>query len=298
MELEVFVHGALCMAYSGRCLLSGYFNHRDANQGSCTNACRWKYGMKEGQEDVSGDVIKMNDLNDMMNPQPFSETVSSCGSLPRHPLADEVYLLEEEGRPGEHIPIFEDEHGTYIMNSKDLRAVEHVERLVKIGVDSLKIEGRTKSHYYVARTAQLYRQAIDDAVAGREFDWTLMRKLESLANRGYTDGFLQRRQTAAHQNYEQGSSTWDYQRFVGEIIAYDKETGLADIDVKNKFSVGDSIELICDKGNETFNIKSMVKVKDGSVMETAPGSGHIVRIPLPKDPSGFGLIAKNISPES
>ena len=298
MELEVFVHGALCMAYSGRCLLSGYFNHRDANQGSCTNACRWKYGMKEGKEDVSGDVINMKDLNDFMNPQPFTPTVSSCGDLPRHPLADEVYLLEEEGRPGEEIPIFEDEHGTYIMNSKDLRAVEHIERLVNIGIDSLKIEGRTKSHYYVARTAQLYRQAIDDAVAGREFDWTLMRKLDSLANRGYTDGFLQRRHTAAHQNYEKGSSTWDYQRFVGEIIAYDKETGLAEIDVKNKFGVGDSVEMICANGNQTFTIESMIKAKDGSAMDLAPGSGHIVRIPVPTEPSKVALIAKNISPEN
>jgi len=298
MELEVFVHGALCMAYSGRCLLSGYFNHRDANQGSCTNACRWKYDMKEGKEDVSGDVINMKDLNDFMNPQPFKPVPSSCGDLPRHPLADEVYLLEEEGRPGEEMPIFEDEHGTYIMNSKDLRAIEHVERLVNIGVDSLKIEGRTKSHYYVARTAQLYRQAIDDAVAGREFDWTLMRKLDSLANRGYTDGFLQRRHTAAHQNYEQGSSTWDYQRFVGEIIAYDKTTGLAEIDVKNKFGVGDSVEMICANGNQTFIIQSMIKAKDGSQMDFAPGSGHIVRIPVPKEPSKVALIAKNISPES
>ncbi|MDX8384579.1 MAG: tRNA 5-hydroxyuridine modification protein YegQ [Ghiorsea sp.] len=297
MELEVFVHGALCMAYSGRCLLSGYLNHRDANQGSCTNACRWKYGMKEGKEDVSGDVIKIADLNDVMNPQPFTPAHSSCGDLPRHPAADEVYLLEEEGRAGEDIPIFEDEHGTYIMNSKDLRAVEHVDRLVNIGVDSLKIEGRTKSHYYVARTAQLYRQAIDDAVAGREFDWTLMRKLDSLANRGYTDGFLQRRHTAAHQNYEKGSSTWDYQRFVGEIIAYDRETGLAEIDVKNKFGVGDSVEMICANGNQTFTIASMVKAKDGSSMDLAPGSGHIVRIPVPTEPSKVALIAKNIAAE-
>lgn len=297
MELEVFVHGALCMAYSGRCLLSGYFNHRDANQGTCTNACRWKYGMKEGKEDISGDVINMKDLNDFMNPQPFTPVPSSCGDLPRHPLADKVYLLEEEGRPGEEMPIFEDEHGTYIMNSKDLRAIEHVERLVNIGVDSLKIEGRTKSHYYVARTAQLYRQAIDDAVAGRPFDWTLMRKLDSLANRGYTDGFLQRRHTAAHQNYEQGSSTWDYQRFVGEIIAYDERTGLADVAVKNKFGVGDSVELICATGNETFTVSSMIKAKDGSAMDIAPGSGHTVRIPLPKAPSKVALLAKNIAPE-
>ncbi len=132
-ELEVFVHGALCIAYSGRCLLSGYFNHRDPNQGTCTNSCRWDYKVKPTTTDPSGDV----------------------------------YLLEEGTRPGNLMPIEEDEHGTYIMNSKDLRAIEHVQRLVEIGVDSLKIEGRTKSPYYVARTCQAYRQAIDDAVAGK-----------------------------------------------------------------------------------------------------------------------------------
>jgi len=161
MELEVFVHGALCIAYSGRCLLSGYFNHRDANQGTCTNACRWDYKVKDAPRDAGGD------------------------SRPTR-----TGLIEETKRPGELMPIEEDEHGTYIMNSKDLRAVEHVGRLVEIGVDSLKIEGRTKSHYYTARTAQVYRQAIDDAVAGRPFDAGLLGKLENLANRGYTDGFF------------------------------------------------------------------------------------------------------------
>ena len=142
MEIEVFVHGALCIAYSGRCLLSGYFNHRDANQGTCTNSCRWEYNVSE-QPSVALDSIQ------------------------RHPRADQTYYIEEQGRPGEYMPIEEDEHGTYIMNSRDLRAVEHVQRLVKIGVDCLKIEGRTKSHYYTAHTTQVYRRAIDDAVAGR-----------------------------------------------------------------------------------------------------------------------------------
>lgn len=136
-ELEVFVHGALCVAYSGRCLLSGYFNHRDPNQGSCTNSCRWDYKVHPAKEDAAGDV----------------------------------WLIEErERRQGDYMAVEEDEHGTYVLNSKDLRAIEHVQRLVEIGVDSLKIEGRTKSPYYVARTVQAYRQAIDDAAAGRP--WT------------------------------------------------------------------------------------------------------------------------------
>jgi putative protease len=172
MELEVFVHGALCIAYSGRCLLSGYFNRRDPNQGTCTNACRWEYGTQAASEhSPSGEAVPVGTLErdfDFAEAQAEEEAgFSTCGSGARHPAADRVYFLEEKGRPGELMPIMEDEHGTYILNSKDLRAVEHVARLCQIGVDSLKIEGRTKSLYYVARTAQVYRRAIDDAMAGR-----------------------------------------------------------------------------------------------------------------------------------
>ena len=145
---------------------------------------------------------------------PFADT----GHFERHLLADKVYTLTEQTRPDEQMPVFEDEHGTYIMNSKDLRAVQHIERLVKIGVDSLKIEGRTKSHYYAARTTQVYRQAIDDAMAVRPFDTSLMQQLDALANRGYTDGFYTRKRSSASQNYETGTSVDGVQRFVGEVI--------------------------------------------------------------------------------
>ncbi|MDT8376347.1 MAG: tRNA 5-hydroxyuridine modification protein YegQ [Mariprofundaceae bacterium] len=292
IELEVFIHGALCMAYSGRCLLSGYFNHRDANQGSCTNACRWEYGMKSAAEDISGDVIPMQAL-DGLNQQPFSD----CGSIERHPLADHVYTLTEPNRPDEQMPVFEDEHGTYIMNSKDLRAVQHVERLVNIGVDSLKIEGRTKSHYYVTRTAQVYRQAIDDAVAGRPFDESLMFQLDSLANRGYTDGFYTRKRSSATQNYATGHSLFFAQRFVGEVINYDQATRRAEIVVKNKIEVGDSVELISAGGNRTFVVKQMWNARHGEEITVAPGSGHQVIIELPAEPSPHALLAKNLLAE-
>jgi len=290
IELEVFVHGALCMAYSGRCLLSGYFNHRDANQGSCTNACRWDYGMEKAAEDISGDIVPIQVL-DGMNAQPFADT----GSVERHPLADQVYTLTEPNRPGEQMPVFEDEHGTYIMNSKDLRAVQHIERLVNIGIDSLKIEGRTKSHYYVARTAQAYRQAIDDAVAGRPFDDALMFQLDGLANRGYTDGFYTRKRSSSTQNYETGNSVWLSQRFVGEIVGYDDATGMAEVIVKNKFSVGDSVELMNPGGNHTFTVTSINDARYGNPMECAPGSGHQVKIPVPVKPDERALLAINLA---
>ncbi len=259
MELEVFVHGALCIAYSGRCLLSGYFNHRDANQGTCTNACRWEYDLHGAGEDSCGD------------PMP-------------------VHFLEERERPGELMPVEEDEHGTYILNSKDLRAVRHVQRLVEIGVDSLKIEGRTKSHYYVARTTQIYRRAIDDAVAGRPFDEGLSSALENLANRGYTEGFFDRHADAEQQNYTQSSSDSVQQRFVAEVIGHDPVTGLAEVEAKNRFAVGDRLELITPDGNHTFTLDRMEDMK-GSALAVAPGGGWRVRIPVPPC-DRFGLIAR------
>ncbi|MCK4840515.1 MAG: tRNA 5-hydroxyuridine modification protein YegQ [Methylococcales bacterium] len=276
IELEVFVHGALCIAYSGRCLLSGYFNHRDPNQGTCTNSCRWKYDTLPAHENAEGDYVLDNaaiSMNDISN--------ASCGGAERHPLADKTYFLEEEGRKGELLPIMEDENGTYIMNSKDLRAIEHIQRLVDIGIDCLKIEGRTKSHYYVARTAQTYRQAIDDALAGRDFQPELIGVLENLANRGYTDGFYQRHHTHEQQNYLTGYSKSHQQQFCGEIRNFDKETGIAIIDVKNKFAVGDKLELILPEGNQDITVTSMTDMYDKE-MQQAAGGGYEVKIPLPK----------------
>ncbi|HET9114135.1 MAG TPA: tRNA 5-hydroxyuridine modification protein YegQ [Burkholderiales bacterium] len=276
MELEVFVHGALCIAYSGRCLLSGYFNHRDPNQGTCTNSCRWDYKVHDTSEDATGDVEKIEfDFRAAMETTEFSD----CGSQQRHPLANKVYLIEEKERPGEMMPIMEDDHGTYIMNSKDLRAIEHIGRLVEIGVDSLKIEGRTKSTYYVARTAQTYRKAIDDAVAGRPFDPALLSDLESLANRGYTDGFYERHHTQEYQNYMRGHSESNRSQYVGDVIGYDSISGFAEIEVKNKFLVGDRLEIIHPAGNHTIALTQMLDHRGEPIAE-APGSGHRVKIPL------------------
>lgn len=291
MELEVFVHGALCIAYSGRCLLSGYFNHRDPNQGSCTNSCRWQYKVVDARENESGDIepekIDFDAHAAMSTGSDFSETET----VQRHPLADQVYLIEEKQRPGEYMPIMEDEHGTYIMNSKDLRAIQHVERLTKMGIDSLKIEGRTKSYYYVARTAQLYRQAIDDAINDKPFNNALYSKLEGLANRGYTDGFYQRHPNQAYQNYLDNKADSGQQKFVGEIINYDN--GMAEIDVKNKFAVGDSLELILPDGNQTITLEKMEDLK-GKPMNEALGGGYQVRISLPDADYSKALIAINL----
>ncbi len=245
IELEVFIHGALCIAYSGRCLLSGYMNHRDANQGTCTNACRWEY------------------------------------------------KVQEPKRPDDPMPIMEDENGTYIMNSKDLRAVQHVEQLMDIGIDCLKIEGRTKSHYYAARTAQVYRQAIDNKAAGKPFDMNLMTELEKLANRGYTEGFFRRHVPEAYQNYETGNSLQKRQQFVGEIISQDNE--LLEIEVKNRFSIGDRLELMSAQGKPQYFTLEHIENKKGESISVAPGSGHIVRIRKPIDSEfQYGLLLREL----
>jgi putative protease len=285
MELEVFVHGALCIAYSGRCLLSGYFNHRDANQGTCTNSCRWDYKVDNAAEDGTGDIQKIDfDFDKAL----AESALSDCGSQPRHPLADRVYVISRKDHPGELMPVLEDEHGTYIMNSKDLRAVEHVERLVQIGVDSLKVEGRTKSIYYVARTAQVYRQAIDDAVKGRPFDLKLLGALDALASRGYTDGFYERHHTHEQQNYLRGHSESFRQQYVGDIVAC--HDGMAEIEVKNRFSVGDKLEIVHPSGNAIIEVNEM-KGLEGEALSVAPGSGHHVRIPMQGD-FARGMVAR------
>jgi putative protease len=253
MELEVFIHGALCIAYSGRCLLSGYMSHRDSNQGTCTNSCRWDYKVHPAGEDASGDI----------------------------------YLLEEGQRANELMPIEEDMHGTYIMNSKDLRAIEHVEKLTAMGIDSFKIEGRTKSPYYVARTSQSYRAAIDDAAHGRPFNPALLGHLEGLANRGYTDGFYQRHHDKDYQHYLRGFSLSGRSLYVGEVLEIDAGRERVKIDVKNRFAVGDRLEVITPAGNQDVILQEMWNL-DGEAIRLAPGSGHVVWVKLPlRDSTAF-----------
>lgn len=259
MQLEVFVHGALCMAYSGRCLLSGYMNKRDANQGTCTNACRWQYNTYAAQENHTGEAV------------PIEVQPSTSPS-------DEVLLLEEAQRPGELMPMYEDEHGTYIMNSKDLRAVELVPDLIAKGVHSLKIEGRTKSHYYVARTAQVYRRAIDNYLAGKPFDPNLMIELDDLANRGYTEGFLRQHKHSEYQNYDYGSSKTAHKQFVAEVT--EVSASYLTLAIKNKLCVGDRIEIMTPKGNLNFVLQAMQDLQ-GNPMQAALGSGYHCMIANP-----------------
>ncbi|HFG1810197.1 TPA: tRNA 5-hydroxyuridine modification protein YegQ [Vibrio cholerae] len=290
-EIEVFVHGALCMAYSGRCLLSGYINKRDPNQGTCTNACRWEYKVEAAKEDEAGQIVEQFEPNAAQAIEVQSERPDTTIGAGK-PI-DDVVLLSESHRPDEKMAAFEDEHGTYIMNSKDLRAVQHVERLTQMGVHSLKIEGRTKSFYYCARTAQVYRKAIDDAVAGKPFDDSLMTTLESLAHRGYTEGFLRRHTHDAYQNYDYGYSVSDTQQFVGEFTGK-RRGAMAEVEVKNKFILGDSLELMTPKGNVIFTLEAMENRK-GEATDDAKGNGHFVYIPVPEELElSYALLMRNL----
>lgn len=291
MEIEVFVHGALCMAYSGRCLLSGYMNKRDANQGACTNACRWNYKIHDAAEDETGDVIPVQQIEESLKQTSCckNKDADEQHALEQHQFGEPVLLQRNEE---DMFAAEEDQHGTYFMNSKDLRAVQHVDRLTKMGIHSLKIEGRTKSYFYCARTAQIYRKAIDDALEGKPFDPALMSQLEGLANRGYTEGFLRRHVHTEYQNYETGSSRFDHQQFVGEVL--ERNGDYIKIEVKNRFVVGDSLELMTTSGNITFTLTE-IKDKKGNLIIDAKGSGHVVDIPVPADVDMcYALLIRNL----
>jgi len=292
IELEVFVHGALCIAYSGRCLLSGYFNHRDPNQGTCTNACRWGYDVHQAEQQDNGDIqiVSPNDNQPEQKTGSEPEKVTATGV---GQITDKMVLVEEKQRPGEYMPMYEDENGTYIFNSKDLRAIQHVEKLIDIGIDCLKIEGRTKSFYYAARTSQAYRQAIDDAVAGKPFSIKLMDDLQGMANRGFTEGFFRRHVHDDYQNYLNGSPEQHHQKFIGEVI--DSRKGEILVDVKNKFQIGDHIIFMSPAGDIRVPLESMTNRYGGEII-VAPGSGHQVWIPKPQDySSDMGLLIKDMT---
>ncbi len=264
MELETFIHGAICIAYSGRCLLSNYFTHRDANQGTCTNACRWEYN-------VHGEPAQLQKEQDSYQPEKIN------------------YYLEETTRPGELMAVDEDEHGTYIMNAKDLSTIHILKELIDSGVDSIKIEGRTKSQYYLSSITRAYRWALDYYKEGREVPEAVLQEVYAVANRGYVTGFLERNPGENGQNYEESHSSVQSRRFAGLIDAWDKEKELARIKVRNRFKIGDTLELVTPAETIPFQLKNM-RNELGEELETAHGGGVDVFIPLPKEPVPYAIL--------
>ena len=266
IELEVFVHGAICIAYSGRCLLSNYFTHRDANQGTCTNACRWQYNLYSQPENFEAEYDRY---------QPIK------GS----------YFIEESERPGELMEIDEDEHGTYIMNAKDLSTIHILNELIEAGVDSLKIEGRTKSHYYVSVITRAYRQAIDSYFQPNRSGEQIFQEVYAVANRGYVTGFLERNPKEDGQNYEQGHSGNQTRIFTGLVDEWDDRQRRARVRVRNRFETGDRMELVTPQDTIPFTVSDIFD-PEGKKVTVAHGGAHDVFLPLPVVPPRFSLLRK------
>lgn len=272
IELEAFVHGAICIAYSGRCLISNYLHFRDANQGTCTNSCRWEYRI----------AYEQGSLLDVETRQKTAEAL---------PIPANGLVLHESERPGEAFPISEDLHGTYLMNSKDLCAIELIPELLRSGVCSLKIEGRTKSAYYTAITTRAYRRALDAHLAGRLFDPEDLRDLMRLSNRTYTSGFYIRNPRQYGENFEDGLSEGIGETVAGRILAFDLGNGLAEVEVKNRFFRDETLTLITPEGNRDIH-PGCIRDEKGQNLECAHGGGKNVRIPLTEDPGAFAFLRK------
>lgn len=272
IELEAFVHGAICIAYSGRCLISNYLHFRDANQGTCTNSCRWQYKL----------AYERGSLLDVEREQ----TTFEYGAPP-----PEGFYVQESYRPEERFPLTEDEHGTYLMNAKDLCAVELIPQLLDSGAVSLKIEGRTKSAYYTAVTARAYRRALDDHLAGCPFDPGNLRDLMRLSNRTYTSGFYTRNPRQYGENFEDGYSAGTGAPVVGVVRDFDPASSLALIEVKNRFASGDRLTLITPERDIPLTVAE-IRDTEGRQKDAAHGGAENVCIPLPEDPGAYAFLRR------
>lgn len=260
IKLEAFVHGAMCMTYSGRCLLSNFMAERGANQGNCANSCRWNYTFRMRLKDGTVQDLNITDENAEM----FE------------------FLLEEGCRPGELMPIEEDARGSYILNSKDLCIMPKLDDYLKIGVDSLKVEGRGKSEYYAAIVARAYRMAIDDYYTDPE-NWDpkpYMRELEAVGNRGYTLAFHDGRLTNYAHGYEHTASLaqWEYAGVVTEV----KDDAFF-VEVKNKLEAGEVLEFVSPIARDTLLLRlyDFEDATKGDRLDVVHGSTKtVIRIPF------------------
>jgi putative protease len=259
MEIEGFVHGAMCMAYSGRCLLSNFMASRDANEGMCAHSCRWKYKLHNKHSDKS--------------PIDFQSTKSTGSPL--------EYYLEEEKRPDQYIPIEEDKNGTYIMSSKDMCMIEHLKELTDAGLDSLKIEGRHKTLYYTATVSRAYREALDLAMEGKPPTPEILELIESINTRGYFTGFWYGKPGAEGQNYEDRSNYNNNFCFAGIIRKIDgKEVTM---ETRNQLKIGDKLDIITPDKKIPLTLKSFKNSKTGEMIDIAhAGQGFSINFEVPE----------------
>ena len=245
LEIETFIHGAMCMAYSGRCLLSNYFTGRDANQGACTHPCRWKYS------------------------------------------------VVEEKRPGEYMPVYEDENGTYIFNSKDLCMIEYIPELIEAGIDSFKIEGRMKTALYVATVARTYRKAIDDYLKDEKIyranmEW-YKSEIGKCTYREFTTGFFFGKANETTQIYDSNTYVQNY-IYLGTVL--DKDGALAKIEQKNKFLTGDVVELMKKNGDNIMVEVMSIRDEEGNLQDSAPHPRQSLFIEFDADKAELGDVIR------
>ncbi len=252
MEIETFIHGAMCISYSGRCLLSNYFTGRDANQGACTHPCRWKYA------------------------------------------------VVEESRPGEYLPVFENERGTFLFNSKDLCMIEHIPELMEAGIDSFKIEGRMKTALYVATVARTYRRAIDDYLISpgkyrENLPW-YREQIRTCTYRQFTTGFFFGRPDETMQIY--GNSTYVKEYTYLGIVGEANGQGLYRIEQRNKFSVGEQIEVMKPDGrNLPVTVRAIVD-EEGNFLESAPHPKQVLYLDLGQSLDQYDILRRQEEEQS
>ena len=245
LEIETFVHGAMCISYSGRCLLSNFFTGRDANRGACTHPCRWKYS------------------------------------------------VVEETRPGEYMPVYENERGTYIFNSKDLCMIEHIPEMIDAGIDSFKIEGRMKTALYVATVARTYRKAIDDYLEDpKKYEANMPWYKDQISNctyRQFTTGFYFGKPSEESQIYDSNTyiREYTYLGIIGEI-----KDGLYRIEQRNKFSVGEVIEIMKPDGQNVEATVEKIIDEDGNEQESAPHPKQVLYVALSADASVYDILRR------
>ncbi len=243
LEIECFVHGAMCISYSGRCLLSNYMTGRNSNEGDCAQSCRWKY-----------------------------------------------HLVEEK-RPGEYMPVYEDDRGTFIFNSKDICMIEHIDKLIEAGISSFKIEGRVKSEYYVATVVKAYRDAIDDYFEGKPFNPELLEELKKISHRQYTKGFYFGKPDNTAQVYTTNSYVRNYE-LIGTVVDYLKDTKEAVIEQRNRFFKGDEIEILMpDRPFLKLSVTKMIN-EDNEEIDVAPHPTMKVRIPCEEEVKPGSFVRK------
>ncbi|QIB26482.1 peptidase U32 family protein [Caloranaerobacter azorensis] len=246
LEIEAFVHGAMCISYSGRCLLSNYMIFRDANRGECAHPCRWKY-----------------------------------------------YIMEEK-RPGEYFPVFEDERGTYIFNSKDLCMLKHIPELINAGISSFKIEGRMKSAYYVATVVRSYRMVIDKYLADPEnyvYNDKWLDEIKKASHRDFTTGFYFGKPTSEDQVYGSSSYIRTYD-FTGLILEYDKDSKIATVQQRNRMFVGDEIEIFGPNKEYFTQIIEEMWDENGERIEVAPHPQQIIKMKINQPVEPWDIIRK------